>query len=155
MPAAVRLREDYSAETLSALARGYQIRRLLSLAAIGDGMDRSEAAKIGGMDHQTLRDWVHRFNASRPDKLLDNWTEGPKPRMSRNRCPVSSPVSRYMVGLPGCTVAHQRWASQTSSTAQRFSALTTRRPSATPASRSSGRLMTRAKAPPAAAAIPE
>jgi transposase len=34
------------------------------------------------MDRQTLRDWVHRFNASGPDGLLDNWTEGPKPRLS-------------------------------------------------------------------------
>ena len=38
------------------------------------------AAKIGGMDRQTLRDWVHRFNASGPEGLIDNWTEGPKPR---------------------------------------------------------------------------
>ena len=44
-------------------------------------MDRGAAAKIGGMDRQTLRDWVHRFNASGPDGLLDNWTEGPKPRL--------------------------------------------------------------------------
>ena len=68
MPAAVRLREDYSAEELRALARRSkdvnQSRRLLSLAAVRDGMDRGEAAKIGGMDRQTLRDWVHRFNAS-------------------------------------------------------------------------------------------
>ena len=49
----------------------------------------------------------------------------------------------------------QRWASHTSSTAQRFSSRTTRRPSATPASTSSGRLMMRANAPPAAAAIAE
>jgi len=34
------------------------------------------------MDRQTLRDWVHRFNASGPEGLLDNWTEGPKPRLS-------------------------------------------------------------------------
>jgi transposase len=34
------------------------------------------------MDRQTLRDWVHRFNASGPDGLLDNWTGGPKPRLS-------------------------------------------------------------------------
>ena len=34
------------------------------------------------MDRQTLRDWVHRFNASGPDGLIDNWTEGPKPRLS-------------------------------------------------------------------------
>ena len=44
-----------------------QSRRLLSLAAVRDGMDRGEAAKIGGMDRQTLRDWVHRFNATGPD----------------------------------------------------------------------------------------
>ena len=39
-----------------------QSRRLLSLAAVLDGMSRTEAAQIGGMDRQTLRDWVHRFN---------------------------------------------------------------------------------------------
>jgi hypothetical protein len=68
MPAAVRLREDYSAEELRALARRSkdvnQSRRLLSLAGVRDRMDRS-AAKIGGMDRQTLRDWVHRFGSSR------------------------------------------------------------------------------------------
>src|SRR5271167_1754213 len=86
MPSAVRLREDYSAEELRASARRSknvnQSRRLLSLAAVQDGMDRGSAAKIGGMDRQTLRDWVHRFNASGPDGLIDNWTEGPKPRLS-------------------------------------------------------------------------
>ena len=59
-----------------------QSRRLLSLAAVRDGMDRGAAAKIGGMDRQTLRDWVHRFNAGGPAGLFDNWTEGPKPRLS-------------------------------------------------------------------------
>ncbi len=86
MPSAVRLRDDYSAEALRALARRSkdvnQSRRLLSLAAVRDGMDRGAAAKIGGMDRQTLRDWVHRFNASGPEGLIDNWTEGPKPRLS-------------------------------------------------------------------------
>ena len=57
MPSAIRLREDYSAEALRALARrskdANQSRRLLSLAAVRDGMDRSSAAKIGGMDRQT------------------------------------------------------------------------------------------------------
>ena len=65
MPAAVKLQDDYSAEELRALARHpkgvNQTRRLLSLAAVRDGMDRGSAAKIGGMDRQTLRDWVHRF----------------------------------------------------------------------------------------------
>jgi transposase len=86
MPAAAKLRQDYSAEELRALARrskdARQSRRLLSLAAVRDGMDRGEAAKIGGMDRQTLRDWVHRFNVAGPDGLLDNWTSGPKPRLS-------------------------------------------------------------------------
>jgi hypothetical protein len=86
MPAAVRLRKDYSAEALRALARRSkdvnQSRRLLSLAAVLDGMDRGSATRIGGMDRQTLRDWVHRFNAAGPDGLIDNWTEGPEPRLS-------------------------------------------------------------------------
>src|SRR4029077_16290035 len=96
MTSAVRLREDYSAEALRALARrskdANQSRRLLSLAAVRDGMDRGSAAKIGGMDRQTLGDWVHCFNGSGaqgpifngsgPQGLIANWTEGPKPRMS-------------------------------------------------------------------------
>ena len=86
MPSAVRLREDYSAEELRTSARRSknvnQSRRLLSLAAVRDGMDRGAAAKVGGMDRQTLRDWVHRFNAAGPEGLFDNWTEGPKPRLS-------------------------------------------------------------------------
>jgi transposase len=45
-------------------------------------MDRGAAAKIAGIKRQTLRDWVHRFNASGPEGLIDNWTESPKPRLS-------------------------------------------------------------------------
>lgn len=86
MPAAVKLREDFSAGELRALARRSkdvnQSRRLLSLAAVRDGKDRGEAARIGGMDRQTLRDWVHRFNAAGPEGLFDHWTTGPKSRLS-------------------------------------------------------------------------
>ena len=46
-------------------------RRLLALAAVYDGMDREEAARIGGMDRQTLRDWVHRFNERGPEGLTN------------------------------------------------------------------------------------
>ena len=67
MASAVSLREDYSASELRRLAaptkNANQSRRLLSLAAVVDGMNRTQAARIGGMDRQTLRDWVHRFNA--------------------------------------------------------------------------------------------
>src|ERR1700751_2646783 len=86
MPSAVRLREDYSAEALRALARRSkdvnQSRRLLSLAAVRDGMDRGSAAKIGGMGRQTLRDWGHPFNANGPEGLNNNRRGGPKPRLS-------------------------------------------------------------------------
>ena len=96
MPSTVRLREDYSAEELRALARRSKdvnrSRRLLSLAAVRDGMDRGPAAKIGGMDRQTLRDWAHRFNAEGPDGLIDNWTQGPQ------AAPVGRAVGR--VGDP-------------------------------------------------------
>lgn len=89
MPAAVRLRTDFSAVELRLVARkskdANQSRRLLSLAAILDGKNRSEAATMGGMDRQTLRDWVHRFNADGPDGLKDNWSAGPTPRLSADQ----------------------------------------------------------------------
>jgi transposase len=48
-------------------------------------MNPGEAAKIGGMDRQTLRDWVHRFNAKGPDGLTNNWPRGPTPRLSADQ----------------------------------------------------------------------
>ena len=89
MASAVSLREDYSASELRRLAaatkNANQSRRLLSLAAVLDGMNRTQAARIGGMDRQTLRDWVHRFNAHGPDGLLDSWSKGPEPRLSQEQ----------------------------------------------------------------------
>jgi transposase len=55
---------------------------LLSLAAVLDGMNRTDAARIGGMDRQTLRDWVHWFNEAGPDGLRDHWAGGRDPRLS-------------------------------------------------------------------------
>jgi transposase len=51
----------------------------LALAAVYDGMSRADAAKVGGMDRQTLRDWAHRFNAAGPDGLT-NRTGAGRPR---------------------------------------------------------------------------
>ncbi len=86
MSAAIALREDFSAEGLRRLARQSrdtrQCRRLLALAAVAEGRSRAEAAQIGGMDRQTLRDWVHRFNAEGPEGLLDRKTEGPPPKLT-------------------------------------------------------------------------
>ena len=53
-----------------------QARRLLALAAIYDGATRTEAAKIGGVGLQIIRDWVLRFNARGPDGLLDGKSPG-------------------------------------------------------------------------------
>ncbi len=59
MPSSVQLRDDYDAVGLRELAKRSrdprQIRRLLALAAVYDGMSRADAAKVGGMDRQTLR----------------------------------------------------------------------------------------------------
>jgi len=82
----VRLRTDYSAARLRQLAThskdSKQSRRLLSLAAVLDGMSRADAAKIGGMDRQTLRDWVHRFNERGLDGLVDIHAGGRQPRLT-------------------------------------------------------------------------
>lgn len=86
MSAAIALREDFSAADLRALARRSrdprQCRRLLALAAVAERRSRGEAAEIGGMDRQTLRDWVHRFNAEGPEGLLDRKTDGPPPKLT-------------------------------------------------------------------------
>ena len=79
MPKVVAIKPSHTPAELRRLAArtkdANQSRRLLSIAAVLDGMVRStaEAAKIGGMDRQTLRDWVHRFNARGPEGLKDNW----------------------------------------------------------------------------------
>jgi transposase len=86
MPAPVSVRTDFSAAELRRLAaatkNANQSRRLLSLAAVLEGMNRTDAARIGGMDRQTLRDWVHRFNERGPDGLKDTWSKGNPPRLS-------------------------------------------------------------------------
>ena len=86
MASAVKLRMDFSAKELRRLAAGVknanQSRRLLALAAVLDGMNRTEAARTGGMDRQTLRDWVRRFNEHGPDGLKDSWSSGKPSRLS-------------------------------------------------------------------------
>src|ERR1700750_796305 len=86
MSAAVGLRDDFAAVDLRGLARkakdADQVRRLLALAAVYDGEDREAAARIGGMDRQTLRDWVHRFNEHGPDGLINIKPTGRRPKLS-------------------------------------------------------------------------
>jgi transposase len=86
MGAAVPLRQDFGAGELRLLAKrsenAGQARRLLSLAAVLDGMSREAAAEIGAMDRQTLRDWVHRFNEKGPEGLTNGKAPGPTPKLS-------------------------------------------------------------------------
>lgn len=75
MASAVGLRDDFTATRMRALARSSrdasQVRRLLALAVIYEGGTRGEAAQLGGVGLQTVRDWVLRFNAAGPDALID------------------------------------------------------------------------------------
>lgn len=86
MAAGVKIKTDFSVTELRRLAaaskHANQSRRLLSIAAVLDGMSRADAARIGGMDRQTLRDWVHRFNERGPEGLKDSWSKGNPPRLS-------------------------------------------------------------------------
>jgi transposase len=55
---------------------GAQTRRLLTLASIYDGANRSQAARIGGVTLQIVRDWAVRFNAEGPEGLIDRTAPG-------------------------------------------------------------------------------
>ena len=77
---AIPLRADFDARQLRLAAKrakdGPQARRLLALAAIYDGASRTEAATIGGVTLQVVRDWVLRFNAEGPDGLVNGKAPG-------------------------------------------------------------------------------
>src|SRR5579863_9534280 len=60
-----------------------QARRLLAIAAVLDGSSREQAARIGGMDRQTLRDWVIRFNEQGPDGLINIPSPGVPPKLGK------------------------------------------------------------------------
>jgi hypothetical protein len=99
MGAAVGLRGDYEAGQLRGLAKrsvdAAQTRRLLALAAIYEGRSRTEAAKIGGVGLQTVRDWV-----------LGAWAQ------QLGRCPaiVRAHGQRSSSGTRACQRASARFA---------------------------------------------
>ena len=84
MARAIALRPDFTGVQLRALARhsknASQARRLLALAVIYDGVARSEAARLGDVTLQIVRDWVVRFNAEGPRGLIDRKPPG-QPRL--------------------------------------------------------------------------
>ena len=82
---AIPVRTDYTAGEVRRFAQrardAAQARRLLAIAAVLDGASREEAAKIGGMDRQTLRDWVIRFNEQGSDGLINIPSPGMPPKL--------------------------------------------------------------------------
>ncbi len=80
MGRAIALRDDYDGFDLRRLAKmskdAGQSRRLLALAEIYDGGKRMDAARIGDVGLQVVRDWVLRFNAKGPDGLIDGKATG-------------------------------------------------------------------------------
>ena len=83
---AIPLRSDFDATCLRSIARqsknGPQARRLLALAAIYDGGSRTEAASVGSVTLQIVRDWVLRFNAHGPAGLIDRKAPGQPSRLN-------------------------------------------------------------------------
>src|SRR6516165_6028259 len=80
MGQALAVRSDFTSNAVRRLAQrarnAAQARRLLAIAAVLDGASREEAAKAGGMDRQTLRDWVIRFNEEGPEGLINKPSPG-------------------------------------------------------------------------------
>jgi transposase len=70
------VRTDYTSGDARRVKNAAQARRLLAIAAVLDGSPREQAAKIGGMDRQTLRDWMIRFNEQGPDGLVNKSSPG-------------------------------------------------------------------------------
>ena len=83
--AALTIRKDRTPVMLRKLAKAEEDarvgRRMLAIANALDGMSREAAAQAAGMDRQTLRDWVIRYNENGIDGLLDRWDGGRPPRL--------------------------------------------------------------------------
>jgi len=79
------IRRDRTPSVLRKLAKAEAsprvARRLLAIANALSGMSRKDAAEASGMDRQTLRDWVIRYNAHGLDGLYDCWGDGRPPRL--------------------------------------------------------------------------
>jgi transposase len=82
-------RMEHSAAELRALAAKLKdaavVRRLLALALVLEGHSREEAARTSGMDRQTLRDWVHRYNGGGVAGLRTGAGGGPAPKLNASQ----------------------------------------------------------------------
>src|ERR671916_2750326 len=89
MAVPIALREDFDGPGLRRLAKrtkdAAQARRLLALAEIYDGGSRTDAARIGGVTLQIIRDWVLRFNDRGPDGLINRKAPGNRPKLNEQQ----------------------------------------------------------------------
>lgn len=77
---AITRREMTAAELRAASGKAKsarEARRMLAIALVLEGVDRKTAAETCGMDRQTLRDWVHRYNAEGLPGLASRRSPGP------------------------------------------------------------------------------
>jgi transposase len=123
MPALV-IRDDVGSEELRRQARrehdGRVSARLIALANALDGMDRASAARLAGMDRQTLRDWVHRYNAEGIAGLYDRPKPGRTPKLTEGQMaslkaivlagpnPVVDQIGRWRI-VDLCRYVEERW----------------------------------------------
>ena len=89
MAVPIALRGDFDGPGLRRLAKttkdATQARRLLALAEIYDGGSRTDAARIGGVTLQIVRDWVLRFNQHGPDGLINRKAPGNRPKLNEEQ----------------------------------------------------------------------
>ena len=121
---ALAIRDDIAADELRRRARrerdGRVSARLIAIANALEGMDRASAARLAGMDRQTLRDWVHRYNAEgiaglstrplpgRAPKLSEGQMAALKAIVLRGPDPAVDRVERWRI-VDLCRVAEERW----------------------------------------------
>jgi len=104
MGQAIAVRAGFTAGEVRRLARrakdAAQTRRLLAIAAVLDGASREDAAKIGGMDRQTLRDWVIRYNEQGPQGLVNIPSPGVPPKLGKkHRAFLARPRRGALAGV--------------------------------------------------------
>jgi len=125
---ALAIRDDISPEELRRRARqesdGRVAARLFAIANALEGMDRASAARLAGMDRQTLRDWVHRYNEGGIAGLSNRLPPGRSPKLTEGQMaalkavvltgpdPVVDGVVRWRI-VDLCRWVAERWASRT------------------------------------------
>ena len=128
----VAVRTDLTAaevrEQAKAAAAPDQARRLLAIALVLEGASREDAARSTGMDRQTLRDWVHRFNMAGPAGLLDRKAAGRQRRLNQDQLTSwptawgAAPTTSAAASCAGAWSISAPWSSAASASATRSAA---------------------------------